>query len=597
MQTVSIDDFTRQSFDFIVVGGGTAGLAVASRLAQDGKFTVGVLEAGGVANGRDEVDIPGFFGRALQTDIDWKFETTPPGAEEGVKDNWPRGKALGGSSAINYMGWTRAGRADYDAWAQLGNAGWGWDDLLPFFKKSETFHPPSSSAQDKFDIGYDINTFGTSGPIHISYAEDYSQAHQPWLKGLNSLGVETNPAHFSGSNAGLWANISSVNPRTKTRSFATEYCSLAGSNLCILTEALVEEIVLGKADGGYVASGVRFTHNGQEHTVSASREIILSAGTIKSPQLLELSGVGNPEVLSRAGIDVKVDSPMVGENLQEHKALVFIVDVDPELDNPDDLILDAERAAAVREQYSRDKSGPLGEIASSYAMVPFTTTIQQDALEKIYSQAHALTELSPAKKAILEQRLRDPDNIGLVEYFFKLGAGAFGGKDSSHGILAQILQQPFAAGSIHVQAKSAAKEDPVIEIGYYHGPAGDVDLELMLQSTRFARSIMLAPPFNSVVKQPFLPPASVFDDDEQLKQLVLNGTRAALHAVGTCSMGGDAGISGGVVNERLQVYGVQRLRVVDASIMPLQISAHIQATVYAIAEKAAHMILEDAAVQ
>lgn len=287
---------------------------------------------------------------------------------------------------------------------------------------------------------------------------------------------------------------------------------------------------------------------------------------------------------------------MVGENLQEHKALIFIVDVDPELDNPDELILDAERAAAVREQYARDKSGPLGEIPSSYAMVPFTTTIQKDALEKIHSQAHALAEPSPAKKAILEQRLRDPDNIGLVEYFFKLGAGAFGGKDSRHGILAQILQQPFAAGSIHVQPKSAAKEDPVIEIGYYHGPAGDVDLELMLQSTRFARSIMLAPPFSSVVKQPFLPPASVFEDDEQLKQLVLNGTRAALHAVGTCSMGGDAGIGGGVVNERLQVYGVQRLRVVDASVMPLQISAHIQATVYAIAEKAAHMILEDAGV-
>jgi choline dehydrogenase-like flavoprotein len=191
----------------------------------------------------------------------------------------------------------------------------------PFFKKSETFHPPSSSARDKFDIGYDINTFGTSGPIHISYAEDYSEAHQPWLKGLNSLGVETNPAHFSGSNAGVWANISSVNPLTKTRSFATEYLSLAGSNLSILTEALVEEIILNNGDGGYEASGVRFTHNDKEYTVSASREVILSAGTVKSPQLLELSGVGNPQVLSRAGIDVKVDSPAVGENLQEHKGM------------------------------------------------------------------------------------------------------------------------------------------------------------------------------------------------------------------------------------------------------------------------------------
>lgn len=133
--------------------------------------------------------------------------------------------------------------------------------------------------------------------------------------------METNPAHFSGSNAGAWTNLSSVDARTNARSFATEYCSLAGSNLHILTETLVEEIIFGKADSGYVASGVRFTHNSQEYTVAASREVILSAGTIKSPQILELSGIGNPEVLSRAGIDVKVDSPMVGENVQEHKGM------------------------------------------------------------------------------------------------------------------------------------------------------------------------------------------------------------------------------------------------------------------------------------
>lgn len=273
------------------------------------------------------------------------------------------------------------------------------------------------------------------------------------------------------------------------------------------------------------------------------------------------------------------------------------MDVDPELENPDELILDAEKAAAAREQYDQDKTGPLTTMPGSFGMVPFTKAIQQGALDKICSQVDALTGLSPEKKALLEQRLRNPDKIGLMEYFFKLGAGAFGGADSRHGIIAQILQQPFAAGSIHVQPKSAARDDPVIEIGYYHGPAGEIDLELMLQSTRFVRSIMLAPPFNSVVRQPFLPPASAFEDDEQMKQIIKSGTRAALHAVGTCAMGGNAGIRGGVVNERLQVYGVQRLRVVDASIMPLQISAHIQATVYAIAEKAAHMILEDVAAQ
>lgn len=273
------------------------------------------------------------------------------------------------------------------------------------------------------------------------------------------------------------------------------------------------------------------------------------------------------------------------------------MDVDPELENPDELILDTKKAAAAREQYARDKSGPLTTMPGSYGMVPYTKAIQQDALEKILSQVDTLAELSPEKKALLGQRLRNPDKIGLIEYFFKLGAGAFGGADARHGIVAQILSQPFAAGSIHIQPKSAAGDDPVIEIGYYHGPAGEIDLELMLQSTRFARSLMLAPPFNSVVRQPVHPPASAYEDDEQMRQIIKNSTRAALHAVGTCAMGGHAGIRGGVVNERLQVYGVQRLRVVDASIMPLQITAHIQPTVYAIAEKAAHMILEDVAAQ
>jgi choline dehydrogenase-like flavoprotein len=269
------------------------------------------------------------------------------------------------------------------------------------------------------------------------------------------------------------------------------------------------------------------------------------------------------------------------------------VEVNSELKNPDDQIFDVEQATAAREQFARDQTGPLANLPCSYTFVPLTKTIKQDALEKIYSQAHELTEFSPEKKALLEERLRNPDKIGQIEYFFKLGAGGFGGGDKRHGILAQILQHPFGTGSIHVKPTPAERDDPVIDLGYYHGPGGKVDLELMLESTRFAHSILLAPPFTDVVRQPVHPPAGSYADDEQMKEYIVNGTVTALHAVGTCAMGGYEGIRGGVVDERLNVYGVKGLRVVDASIMPLQISAHIQATVYAIAEKAAHMILED----
>lgn len=196
--------------------------------------------------------------------------------------------------------------------------------VRPFFKKSETFHPPSSAVQEEQDIRYDPEAFGTSGPIHLMYPNEYSPAHRLWLKALNSLGVRNTPAHVAGSNVGTWTNICSIEPRSMTRCFATSYCALAGSNLHILTQATVQEIVLDNASDGYVASGVRFTHNGQEHLVSASREVILSAGTIKSPHILELSGIGNPEILSRAGVAVKVDSPMVGENLQEHNGTYIL---------------------------------------------------------------------------------------------------------------------------------------------------------------------------------------------------------------------------------------------------------------------------------
>ncbi|KAK1251477.1 hypothetical protein MKX07_006956 [Trichoderma sp. CBMAI-0711] len=597
MQVVSIEDFTRQSFDFLVIGGGTAGLVVASRLSQDGRFIVGVIEAGGPVNGREDVDIPGYFGKSLGSEIDWKFRSAPLAEVGGKTLMCPRGKALGGSSAINFMTWCRASREDYDAWEALGNPGWGWDDLLPYFKKSETFHPPSPAVQAEEDIRYDPDSFGYSGPIHISYTSHIPPRNRLWFNTLNSLGVKTNSAHAAGSIAGVWTNINNIDPRTMTRSFATNYCALAGSNLHILTQATVQDIVLDKTSDGYVASGVRFIHGNQEYVVSAAREVILSAGTIKSPQILELSGVGNPEILSRAGIAVKVDSPMVGENLQEHKAIHAIVEHDPGLENSDDLLLDADYATAAREQFARDKTGSLAHVFGHYAFVPLARYIPQDTLDKLCSRVQALTEFSAEKKAILEERLRCTDKRGQIEYIFKLGAGHMAESGRKLATLYQILQYPFSVGSVHVQPAPSQREDPVIDPGFYQGPTGELDLEVMLESTRFAREILFAPHMSSIVKQLVHPPASIYGDDKAMRKWIVDHTGIAMHAVGTCALGGHAGIRGGVVDERLKVLGVEGLRVVDASIMPLQIGAHIQATVYAIAEKAADMILQDAARQ
>lgn len=189
----------------------------------------------------------------------------------------------------------------------------------PFFKKTETFHPPSHDLQGKHNVEHDLASFGQSGPIQVSYSTDYSPSHSLWHRTLNALGVHTNISHVSGSNVGVWTNVNTVDPRSASRSFATSYCTPAGSNLHILTKATVNQILLSdKAGTPPVATGVRFTHGGKEHVASADREVILSAGSVKSPQILELSGIGNREVLAEANIPVTVDSPTVGENLQDH---------------------------------------------------------------------------------------------------------------------------------------------------------------------------------------------------------------------------------------------------------------------------------------
>jgi choline dehydrogenase-like flavoprotein len=197
-----------------------------------------------------------------------------------------------------------------------------FSDDSPFYKKTEAFHhPPDNQSKHENKLLYDPDAVGTSGPVQICYATDYSPSHVFWHATLNSLGVETNEAHLAGSNVGVWTNLGSVDPDSLVRSYSTTAYYLPNAsrqNLVVLTDATVNEVVLSEQEGQWTATGVRFQHEGQHHTVLANREVILSAGTVQSPQLLELSGIGNPDVLSRAGIPVKVENPNVGEHLQDH---------------------------------------------------------------------------------------------------------------------------------------------------------------------------------------------------------------------------------------------------------------------------------------
>ncbi|KAK7983395.1 hypothetical protein PG989_010797 [Apiospora arundinis] len=608
-------EFLETEFDYLIVGGGTAGLAVAARLTENPDITVGVLEAGPAVSDNAAINIPGCYGGTLGTDLDWQFQTTAQPGLGGRALIWPRGKILGGTSALNFMTWNRANREDYDAWEQLGNPGWGWNDLLPFFKKTEHFHPPGPGTQDEFQENYDQGVMGVDGPVHLSFARQYSASHKMWHATLNALGVDTNKQHLSGSNVGVWTNINTVNPATCERSYAnTAYYqpNCARPNLLVMCETIVEEIDLRQEGDEWVVWGVRVMHGNEQYTVSASREVILSAGSVQSPHILELSGVGNPKILSRAGIQTKVESPCVGENLQDHFMTAMIFEVDPNLENPDDLKLSEDAKTAALGQYKKSQTGPLTVLPCSICYVPYQHFVPSETLSAVKAMIDKMEGYSPEGRSIRSRRFDPSAQLGQIEYIFDLGnwnpffkPEPLSGK--KYGTILQILQNPFSKGSIHIKPatpgsqNNGALEPPVIDPQYYLGQHGELDLELMVHCARFANKICSTQPLASIIRSRAAPPPpsgggttnKVDESDEAWRQWLRENTISDWHPVGTCAMGGRRGIETGVVDERLRVYGVKRLRVVDASVIPLQISAHLQATVYAIAEKGSSMILED----
>lgn len=276
----------------------------------------------------------------------------------------------------------------------------------------------------------------------------------------------------------------------------------------------------------------------------------------------------------------------------------MIFEVDPSLSNPDDLLTDETIVAAAREQYLREQRGPFTVLPCALTYIPFSRTIPSQTLADIHSKAANITAYIPEKRTILRKRLDGTSTLGQVEYIFDLGnwSTTFKGDASKkYGTMLQMLQHPFSVGSIHIRPADSSTSDikPLIDPSYYAGDHGRLDAEIIKECIRFGQQIAQTSPLQDIIRASANPTSDVVENDDQLRAWVKKHTITDWHPVGTCGMGGHAGIKGGVVDERLRVYGVKGLRVVDASVMPLQISAHLQATVYAIAEKAAYMILED----
>jgi choline dehydrogenase-like flavoprotein len=415
----SVDELVSQEYDFIVVGGGTAGLCVATRLTEDPDITVAVLEAG--ANRMDDpgVSTPSLYPTLIgRPEYDWCMTSVDQPNAGNKKYSMPRGKLLGGSSGINYLMYVRGSKGDYDGWESMGNKGWGWDDLAPYFSKHQTYDETEVHEDPQFmPIASRDKYHGKDGPIHTSFNDWYMPLEVDFAKAAYEVTGTKNKTikdAWSGDHLGFYSSLGAVNrsdDKGKRSYSATGYLrpNLGRTNLKVLTEAYATKIILD----GTAATGVNFTHGGQSYSVHAKKEVILSAGVIQSPQLLELSGIGDPEILKAAGIDCVVENKGVGANFQDHVLGGLLYDLKDGVESMDALHgEDGKFMKAQQEIYEKTSKGLYGSPGMMMGFVSYASVASPEELEatlkEIKQKSLAKTPFEKAQEKVIVDQLSDP---------------------------------------------------------------------------------------------------------------------------------------------------------------------------------------------
>ncbi len=537
-----------EMFDYVIVGAGTAGCVVASRLTEDGTATVLLLEAGG-SDRSIWIQLPIGYGRTFfDKRINWMYDTAPVPGLAGRSSYWPRGKVIGGSGSINAMVYVRGQPRDFDDWRALGNPGWGWDDVLPWFRKSEDFDHGASDHH------------GSGGPMHVT--DISARAHplcRSFIDTAAALGFAHNPDLNAAPHEGV--GIYPINTHKGWRaSTANAFLrpALKRQNMALRTGAHATQIVFD----GRRAVGLRYQRAGRQTEVRARREVILCGGAINSPQLLQLSGIGDPSLLQSLGIEPVNAAPAVGHNLQDHLAVSYFYRSRSPTLNDELRPFTGKVRAALR--YAFDRGGPLSMSVNQSGGFVRSDPAQPHVNLQLY-----FSPVSYTQTPLSARKLLNPDPFSA----FLLSFNAC--RPTSRGHLAAASPDPFAP--------------PVIQPNYL---STEQDIAEALLGSRLLRSLARAAPLSHIVTAELVPGDAVRDDDAALIADFRARADTVYHPTSTCAMGPDPATS--VVDARLRVHGIDGLRVIDASVFPTITSGNTNAPTVMVAEKGAAMVIEDA---